>query len=310
MSMLKIQVLIGCPSSGKSSYAKELMKKEPNVWKRINNDDLRSAIDLGTWTSDNEKLITETRKFLIRESLKRNKNIIIDNVNSNKKHWNDACKLAKESGKDVQVIEKIFYVPLAELIERDSKRVGSAKVGEAVVKKFFKELGGDQLKFSNPKIEIFKATYTGGSMPVMIQDQSLNPCAVFDLDGTMADISHRSPYDASNCINDIPIMHTLNLSQLLYENKYKIFFFSGRDDIYKSMTEEWLNKHFTYEYSLHMREENNKEDDRLLKERFFNTFIKDKYYCKLWVDDRLRIVKWAYETGIPILRCGDPEASF
>lgn len=310
--MLKICLTKGCPASGKSTWAKKEISKDPLNYVRINNDDIREMVNGSVFSPDYEKIITETRNWMIKEALKRDKNIIIDNVNANKRHFETVCKIAESMGKDIQVYEKMFYVELDELLTRDATRTGSAQVGAEVVKKFWKDLGGKQFKFYHIKNEIFTKRTSASERFVdpMEQDESLLKCAVFDLDGTMADIRHRNPYDASNCDKDSPNQHVVDLCKLLHANDYKIFFFSGREDEHRVMTEVWLNIHFGYSYELFMRETGNKEDDRLLKERLFSAHVKNKFNCKLWVDDRLRVCKFIHEAGLPLFRVGDPEANF
>lgn len=310
--MLKVIVLCGAPASGKSTWGKQEVSKDPLNWVRISNDDLRNSFNGYVFSADYEKLITDTRNFLIREALKRDKNIIVDNVNSNSRHWETTCKLAGEANKDVMVMTKHFYEEVEVLLERNSKREGTARVPDDAVKRFFKELGGKQFAFASEKKEIFKKRDKIAERFVapMKQDESLPKCVIFDLDGTMCNISHRNPYDASRCDKDLPNEHVVNLCKMMHETGHQVFFFSGRDDIHMEMTKEWLNKHFGYPYELSMRETGNKEDDRSLKERFFNTYIKDKFNCKMWTDDRLRVCKFVHEAGLPLFRVGDPEASF
>lgn len=310
--MLKCILTIGAPASGKSFWAKQEVAKDPSNWVRINNDDLRAMTNGSIYSADYEKFITETRNFLIKEAVKRKKNIIIDNVNANRRHFETVCKIVKESNQDAQVFEKPFYEELATLLERNSKREGLARVPEDVVKKWYKELGGNAFKFYHPRVEVFnKRTFAAERFAEpMNQNDNLHKCVIFDLDGTMCNISHRNPYDASNCDKDKPNKHVVELCKLFFKNDHKIFFFSGREDQHKEITMAWLDSHFGHPYELYMRETGNKEDDRLLKERLFNTHVKEKFNCNAWVDDRLRVCKFVHEAGLPLFRVGDPEANF
>jgi predicted kinase len=310
--MIKVILTVGCPGSGKSFWAKQEVAKNPLNWCRISNDDLRNSFNGYVFSGDYEKFISDTRHFLIREALKRDLNIIIDNCNTNKRHWEMTCKIAKEANKDIQVFTKHFYADLEICLERNAKREGTAKVPEEAVKKFFKELGGTQFKFAREKVEIFKKRDKIAERFVepMKQDANLPKCVIYDLDGTMCNIAHRNPYDASKCDKDLPNEHVVNLCKMMYETGHKVFFFSGRDDIHMEMTKEWLDKHFGYPYELSMRETGNKEDDRSLKERFFNTHIKDKFNCKMWCDDRLKVCQFVHEAGLPLFRVGSPDSSF
>ena len=53
-------ILRGIPCSGKSTYAKEIVRNGKGQWKRINRDDLRAMVD-NKWTPEKEKFIIEAR---------------------------------------------------------------------------------------------------------------------------------------------------------------------------------------------------------------------------------------------------------
>ena len=67
--MLKVIITIGLPASGKTTWAKELMEKEPGEWKRINKDDLRAMLDNGRWSHINERFVIELRDHIILQAL-------------------------------------------------------------------------------------------------------------------------------------------------------------------------------------------------------------------------------------------------
>ncbi len=135
--MIKVFLYVGIPGSGKSTAARAEINKDPENWARVNNDDIRAMLNDSNWSTNYEKFITDTRNMLIKEALRRNKNVIIDNLNLNRRHFDDVCKIARSVNKDIQVIEKAFYVELEDAIERDSKRSGKACVGEAVINKWW-----------------------------------------------------------------------------------------------------------------------------------------------------------------------------
>lgn len=312
--MLKCILCVGAPASGKSTWAKTEVAKDPSNWVRINNDDIRAMTNGSVYSADYEKLITDTRNFLIREAFKRNKNIVIDNVNANKRHFQDVCKLAQEANRDIQVFEKAFYVELDELLARDAKREGKAKVGESVVKKWYKELGAYQFKHYHPKVEIFTKRTSAADRTIvpMTQNDGLARAVIFDNDGTISLIhSGRSPYDASTCDLDAPHTHVIECMKLYYNAGYKILFVSGREEKDRVPTEKFYKQYFPeVSYELFMRPTGDMRKDVLIKEEIFNAHIKNKYYVAGWFDDRLQVSKWVYESGLPLFRVNDPEASF
>lgn len=312
--MQKIILTVGIPASGKSFWTKTFISQDPNNWVRVNNDDIRAMTNGSVYSSDYEKLITETRNFMIREALKRGKNVIIDNLNINKRHFDDVCKIASSINEDVQVLEKLFYIDLDEAILRDSKRDGKGKVGETVIKKWWKDSGKEQHKFYQPRTEIFLKRTGPKDKPwtPMPQDATLPKAVIFDNDGTICLIGNRSPYDASKCdLVDKPHEHVIEVMRLYFKAGYKILFVSGRDEKDRAPTERFYQKHFPeIEYELYMRPAGNKEKDVIIKENIFKEKIKDKYFVSGWYDDRLQVSRWVFENGLGLFRVNDPEATF
>jgi predicted kinase len=143
MKRQKIWILRGIPASGKTTWAKTYQKTHPNT-KRLNRDDLRMMIDNGVWSKQNEKFIVETRDFLLDLFLTEGFDVIIDDTNLVPKSFEQLIKTIQEkreqmefNGVTILLEVKIFEVDLEECIIRDSKRIGKAKVGEAVIRRFY-----------------------------------------------------------------------------------------------------------------------------------------------------------------------------
>src|ERR1019366_8986041 len=181
--------------------------------------------------------------------------IIIDNINANDQ-FKETVKLAREMNKDCFITEKPFYVDLETAVERDSKREGKARVGEEVIKKFFKKLGSAQFKNYIPKTEtvIKKSTLHQNIIP-LIQNETKDKAIICDLDGSIALINNRSPYDTAKCLQDIPNFHIVELVKLYCNNGYKVIFCSGRDNSFRDLTKQWLDINVGIEYQLFMRPE-------------------------------------------------------
>lgn len=308
-SMQKIILTVGLPASGKSTWAKAEVAKDPDSWCRVNNDDIRAMLNGSVYSPEYEKLITETRNFLIREGLKRGKNVIIDNLNINRRHFDDVVKIAKSVNGNFQVFEKPFYVELEEAIERDSKREGKAKVGEVVLKKWWKESGGKQHKFYKARTEII--TTQTWDAPV-VEAPALVPGApeavVCDLDGTLALLNGRSPYDASKCDRDLPNHPVIQTLLAHVEKGRKVIFCSGREDKYREPTIKFIETHLKYkdsdgeewgvEYQLHMRKSDDFRKDSIIKEEIYRAEIEGKYNVLCVLDDRDQVVQFWRSKGL------------
>lgn len=296
--MLKVILTVGAPACGKSTWAKAEVAKDPLNWVRINNDDLRAMLNGSVYSAESEKMITDTRNYLIRDSLKRKKNIIIDNVNANRRHFDDVCKIAKSVNVSVQVLEKSFFVDLEELIARDAAR--SAKVGEEVIRKFWKQLGGKGHAFYKPRTEIFSER---GSSDTVVQgpahDPKLPMAVLCDLDGTLALMNGRSPYDASTCENDLPNKPVVESVKMYAKAGYKIIFCSGREDKYSGQTRNFIEAYCgDMPYKLYMRKSDDFRKDAIIKEEIYNEHIKDRYNVSHVLDDRDSVVQFWRSKGL------------
>jgi predicted kinase len=308
--MIKVEMLVGMPASGKSTYAKQVVSKDPNNWVRVNNDDLRAMMNGSVWSADYEKMITDARNYLIRDALKRGKNVIIDNLNLNRRHFDDVCKIAKSVNADIQVYEKAFYIEFDEAVARNAGRTGSARVPDDVMKKWWKESGGKQFRFYKPRVEIYKeqrGSNQAVEAPAHIKGA---PSAVIcDLDGTLALIHNRSPYDASDCdIKDLPNIPVIETIKAHHQAGRKIIFCSGREDKYRPETERFIGKYCLEEngtreykvipYQLHMRKTDDFRKDAIIKEEIYQNEIEGKYNVLCVLDDRDQVVEFWRAKGL------------
>ena len=305
--MLKVILCCGIIASGKSTWAREEVKRNTNTV-RINRDDIRSMMHNYVWSPENEKDVIAVRDFIIRQSLKNGKDIIIDDCHINRRTFDDICKIANAANVPCMVTEKPFYIELDEAIARNAKREGFACVPEDAIRKMWKASGGTQHKHYIPRSKIINKTY----IEPIIQDSSKPKIAVFDNDGTISIVGNRSPYDASNCdLVDLPNLHVIECMELYYNAGYKIIFVSGREEKDREPTERFYKNYFpNIKYELFMRATGDKRKDVIVKEEIFNLYIKDRYCISAWFDDRLQVCEWIYNSGIPLFRVGDPLSNF
>lgn len=281
----QIIILKGLPASGKSTWAKQKVKEGQGKWKRINKDDLRSMIDAGEYSDKNEKMVLRIRNDLLMRFLHEGCNVIIDDTNLNPKHEEEVRKLVENTyGQDVEIEIKEFDTDIETCIKRDKNRENP--VGEKVIRRMARQWKG-----------IFKHDYTPN--PVY---EKIKPLAVIcDLDGTLALVGNRSPYDASNCdkvdeINVAVLEVLVGLNRLQYE----IILVSGRETKYRGDTEKFLVKYDVPYDRLYMRETNDKRKDSIIKKEIYEKYIQPYYNIFLVLDDRDQVVEmWRKDLKIP-----------
>ena len=315
---LKFIVLQGIQCAGKTTWAKEFLNEERSkTWIRVCRDDIRSMFG-AYWVSKREENVTEVENFTVLNAMSNNKNIIIDATNLNPKtieKWKSyveeqnehVMRLTDNQNNDDNLSEyeiefKFFSITPEEAIERDSKR--DRQVGKRVITDFWhKYVKG---KYDT---ECYKRYYVK-------QDTKLPTCLIVDIDGTVALMNGRSPYDHSKVSEDLPNEPVICIVQEYAYNEYPthIIFVSGRSDECKGSTVEWLYDHifnivgWPYPvggWELHMRKADDWRKDAIVKTEIYNEFIKDKYNVKFVLDDRNQTVRAFRDLGLLCLQVYD-----
>lgn len=139
----KIIITKGLPASGKSTWAKEYCRKNPN-FKRVNRDDLRAMFDDSVWSKKREQFIRLVRNLLIKLCMMEGFNVILDETFLVPKNQKEIGALVQTIADDLQMEIEVEFkdftdVSVEECIRRDSKRIGSAHVGEKVIRDFWEK---------------------------------------------------------------------------------------------------------------------------------------------------------------------------
>jgi len=289
--MKKVIILKGLPASGKSTWAKEQVKKDPHGYLRINKDDLRQMLFNSEFGGKKEAEVLAVRDTLIKHGLLTNKTVIVDDTNLNPIHEDNIKKIAEQTGAIWET--KFFDVSLAECIDRDTKRLGRDKVGKDVITKMY----NDYLKPIN-KIEF---------------NPALPSAIIVDMDGTLAlNNTGRSFYDEAKAIDDeicIPVQLTIRAIQKLYETNnspFKIIIVSGRDEGRgRAATSQWLKNYYIPHDLLLMRSSGDVRSDNIIKKEIYDTFIKGNYNILFVLDDRDSVVAAWRDLGLTCFQVAD-----
>lgn len=274
---MKVLMLKGLPASGKSTYAKDLASKNHN-WVRVNKDDLRAMMNNGEFSGKLEKQVIRTEREIAENTLKLGKNVVIDDTNFNPIHEEYFRQLAKTHKAEFEI--KFFDTPLEDCIERDNKRANG--VGETVIRKMYNQ-------YLKPQSAVYE------------RDETLPRAIICDIDGTLAHMKNRSPYDWKRVGEDEVDPIIKNLLKVLKE-KYAIILVSGRDECCISETEQWLkDNNIQYDHLL-MRRNGDSIPDAIIKMALFESYIRSKYDVEFVLDDRNQVVKMWRSLGLKCLQ--------
>lgn len=133
---------------------------------------------------------------------------------------------------------------------------------------------------------------------------------LFDIDGTLADCSHRLHHILSDpkdwdsffagCAADHPIMHIIELARTLATVPGRsVVYVSGRSDQCREQTSEWLFRHHLPAGPLYMRKAGDHRDDDVIKLELLEMLRADGYEPVMAFDDRNRVVAAWRGAGIP-----------
>lgn len=272
--------LKGLPGSGKTTWALQKIKTSEGHVKRVNKDDLREMIDGGKWSKKNEQMVLTTRDNLVISYLDNGYDVIVDDTNLHPKHQARMEEIAQMKGASFQLVN--FDTDVEECVKRDAKRTKS--VGEKVIRDMYNR-------------------YFSAKEPEEKQDETLPRAIICDLDGTIALIGNRNPYDASTATRDFlnkPIASIVKR----YQDTHYILFVSGRKSIYKGQTTMFLAMHdlITAKTMLFMRGADDNRKDAIVKKEIYDGRIKGKYYVEFVLDDRTQVVDMWREEGLTCLQ--------
>ena len=142
---------------------------------------------------------------------------------------------------------------------------------------------------------------------------------IFDLDGTLANVDARRNvstksngkldwnkfFDPDNIKLDIPNDSVVKMAQLLAEDGFNIFIFSGRSDKTINATRSWLTRNRIPFHKLVMRDQDRifMPDDQL-KEQYLNDHVDiDNIFAVF--DDRQKVVDMWRKNGLTTFQVAD-----
>jgi len=131
----------------------------------------------------------------------------------------------------------------------------------------------------------------------------LKKIIIFDLDGTIADISHRLSLIEGDkkdfnkfylaCESDVVISPVYHLYKILATTMFNMVILTGRGEIARKLTEQWLERNRIGCDCLKMRPENNYDPAHRLKEKMFNELkvAPSDVFCA-FDDDKIVVDMW------------------
>lgn len=299
MTCMELIICRGLQGSGKTSWAKQLVKRNPHTHVRVSRDDLREAFYVSSTTPSpkDEDNLTVIQHNTIRQMFIMKKNVVVDDMNLNLRSVEGLYDVAQEFNGTVQIRFQDFAVPVKTCIQRDAARAaaGERSVGEKAIKETVKRYlnGGNDL----PELPAYFYERITAPEPLQ-QDANLPHAWIVDFDGTIAKMVDRGPFDWNRVDEDAPIEHAIQLVRDLHHSGQKIIIISGRDGTAEQGSLEWLKAWDVPYDEFILREAGDSRKDFIFKNEIYETRIKGKYFISGCLDDRHQVVQHYRKLGL------------
>jgi len=285
--MSKLILMKGLPASGKSTKAQELIIKYGNTV-RINKDLLRTMLHFDKFTGVNEGNTQKASREIAKMFLSNQVNVIIDDTNLNPNTMQSWKDFAREMNAKIEYHD--IDTPVEECLARNSKR--EKQVGYNVIKQMAMQFKG----------------YMKGEKVI-----------VCDIDGTIADITHRLQYGKGETKDWDKFFSLMGQDTLrtdivdkvksILNNETRLIFVTARPDNYRDETMKWLSANLintgiweNFEILL-MRPSNDKRPDTEVKLDIYKKYLKD-LDIQVVFDDRPSVIRMWRAEELKVFDCG------
>lgn len=278
---MKLVMTVGIPGSGKSYWAKQEVFEKKAV--RTNKDDIRAA-NKGM----KENKIVEHENGLILDAMQRKAPyIIVDNTHLNKIHWKRLEKMATDNGYEFEM--KWFDESLdPELCHKRNLGENRTAVPWTVIEDMYQSY----FKLMLEREGITEPTKSG------------HPIVLVDIDGTIAHNDDvRGFFEWDKVDLDTPHQDVINLLLMMMSHGVIPVFMSGRDEVCRQKTADWITKYVGVENPfLFMRSQGDMRKDSIVKYELYMKHIHNHPYWSVSyvLDDRFQVVRMWRALG---LRC-------
>lgn len=295
--MTTLAITRGLPGSGKTTRARQWVDANPAARTRVNRDDLRMTLFGVTWGLDyaQENAVTFAQHAAVRGLLRAGWDVVVDDTNLRLRHARAWANIAVEVGADLEVWD--INVDVEECVRRDGAR--TRVVGEHVIR-------GMAARYRFPLPAVTPSERAADTAPRAYEPNTSLPSAwLVDVDGTLALMGDRSPYDTTRVSEDTPNPTICDLAGMLRAEGHALVIMSGRDEECRTDTAAWLDHNLGDYDALHMRGHLDRRPDYLVKADLFDAHIRDRWNVIGVLDDRTQVVRMWRSMGLTCLQVAD-----
>ncbi|CAM4135293.1 Polynucleotide kinase [Nocardia ninae] len=284
----------GWPGSGKTTYARQWVTEAPRRVKAPSRDDLRATLynGAGVLAYPQEDLITEVQEQAVRTLIRAGHSTVVDDTNLRTSYAQRWATLADKLGAGFHVIDMESDLATC-LAHNEARRAAGGRYTdpraiEGIAQRF--PITQWQPITARPALEV----------EPYVNDATKPDAYIVDVDGTIAHMHGRGPFDWTRVGEDsldfevVDLLLTLKLGN----PNAQFIVVSGRSDICRPETLEWIRRYWAEPDALHMRRHGDVRRDDIVKLEIFNTHIRHQFNVLGVFDDRNSVVAMWRQLGL------------
>lgn len=288
-----LTVMRGLPASGKTTVAlKQYVEGRGDV--RVCRDDIRMMLQAKTFLDyEGEQTVTLLEEAMVREALKAHRSVVVDATHLRPKYVRKWAKVAREFGVGLNV--HAIPCTIEESIERNEARRlrGGRYVPVEAIQSMRRFLGKGELLQPVDLTDLEEPTIRRYE-PRLDKPDAI----VVDIDGTLAHMNGRGPYDLHRVGEDRLDVEVRQVVRWAVDEGWQVILLSGREDSVYLETTNWLRDHDVMADELYMRPADDKRKDSIVKAELFDTHVRDRFNVRFVLDDRNQVVEMWRAMGL------------
>src|SRR5687767_6710283 len=147
-----------------------------------------------------ERQVTAAQHAAVAALLARGVDVIVDDMNLRSRYARDLRALAVRAGAEFAVVD-LTNVPVDECVARDAQRTAPAHVGETAIRALYDRY----VRGRSHPLPLPDEPVAGAGEPIpYVSPAGATRAVLVDIDGTVAVMCDRSPYDESLVGDDTP----------------------------------------------------------------------------------------------------------
>lgn len=294
-SMIRKMILTrGYPGFGKSTWADSYMRNAPHRTVRIERDEIRTSLGVTgkTTNSKTELAVSNVAQLLLDNAVRFKADVLISDTNLVLKYVKQYIRWADDHGYEVEIID--FIEPLDVLEDRDMARPKAKRVGLDALRNLAKKypvsrwLSVEEIRREMAKQQ--KESLREGERPAFRNDPSLPEAILVDIDGTLAHMVDRDPFEFHLVGQDSLDEQVASTVAMYARSGVSIIVMSGRPETCRTETEEWLARYKVPYSELWMRGADDYRPDWKVKDELVRAHVENRYHILFCLDDRNQVV--------------------